>query len=246
MKLHEEHVDISTPDGTMETFVARPGGDEASPAIVLYMDAPGIREELREFARRIAREGYYCLLPDMYYRSGRVRYDLATMTAEQGKEMFGHMRSITNELVMRDTEGLLAHVAKDPAASDGPKGCIGYCMSGQYVMSAVGTFPDDFQAGVSCYGVAIITDKKDSPHLLAGRVEAELFFAFAEHDEYVPDGLIEKLRATLDEHGVAHQTDVYPGTHHGFCFPERKGMYAEAAAEDVWKRSFELFARRLR
>ena len=40
------------------------------------MDAPGIREELRNMARRIARHGYFCLLPDMYYRLGHLRFDV--------------------------------------------------------------------------------------------------------------------------------------------------------------------------
>ena len=34
------------------------------------MDIWGIREELREIARRIATVGYACLLPDFYYRQG--------------------------------------------------------------------------------------------------------------------------------------------------------------------------------
>ena len=34
------------------------------------MDAPAIREELRDMARRIATVGYYVMLPNLYYRSG--------------------------------------------------------------------------------------------------------------------------------------------------------------------------------
>ncbi len=35
------------------------------------MDAPGIREELYDMARRLATVGYYVLLPNLYYRAGR-------------------------------------------------------------------------------------------------------------------------------------------------------------------------------
>lgn len=35
------------------------------------MDAPGIREELRDMARRLATVGYDVLLPNLYYRAGR-------------------------------------------------------------------------------------------------------------------------------------------------------------------------------
>ena len=34
------------------------------------MDAPAIREELRDMARRLATSGYYVMLPNIYYRSG--------------------------------------------------------------------------------------------------------------------------------------------------------------------------------
>ena len=245
--MQERNVDIRTADGTMETFVVSPDGDQARCAVVIYMDAPGIREELRDFARRVAEQGYTCLLPDMYYRRGRVRLDIGgPMSDELRREMFGHMRSLSNALVMRDSEALLDFVTADAACAAGPVGCIGYCMSGQYVVSAMGSFPERFKAGVSCYGVAIVTDQDDSPHKLAERVQGELLFAFAEHDEYVPDEVISTLRTTLERHGVAHQIEVYPGTEHGFCFPQRAGIYVEDAAEDVWRRTFELFGRQLK
>ena len=142
----EETPSIETPDGQMEPFTVMPDGDGPFPAVILYMDAPGIRDELREFCRRIAAEGYYALLPDMYYRIGfrMTRFD------EQGmKEMFDAMRSLNNELVMRDTGAMLSFLASRAGVASGPKGCIGYCMSGQYVVSAAGTYPDDFGAAAS-------------------------------------------------------------------------------------------------
>jgi carboxymethylenebutenolidase len=43
----------------------------ATSAVFMLMDAPGIREELRDMARRLATVGYYVLLPNLYYRAGR-------------------------------------------------------------------------------------------------------------------------------------------------------------------------------
>jgi carboxymethylenebutenolidase len=242
----EKELQIETADGRMETFFVHPDGKTPAPVVVLYMDAPGIREELYEFARRIAREGYCSVLPDLYYRRGRVRYDLRKMTAEQGKEMFAHMRSLSNALVLADTRALLEGLEKEPLAAAGPKGCIGYCMSGQYIMSVAGTYPDHFRASVSCYGVGIVTSAPDSPHRLAANVRGEIFFAFAEQDEYVPDDVVPTLREALERHGIAHEITTYPGTKHGFCFPERVGAYDETAAEDVWRKTFAMFARELK
>lgn len=68
-----QETEITTADGITPAFYAHPDGDGPFPAVILYMDAPGIREELRNFTRRIAEQGYFCLLPDMYYRLGTTR-----------------------------------------------------------------------------------------------------------------------------------------------------------------------------
>ena len=65
----ERTVDITTPAGEMETFICRPERGAPFPAVLLLMDAPGIREELRDMARRLATVGYYALLPNLYYRA---------------------------------------------------------------------------------------------------------------------------------------------------------------------------------
>jgi carboxymethylenebutenolidase len=236
---------VDTPDGSTETFTVHPDGGGRFPAVSLYMDAPGIREALREFCRRIAAQGYYAVLPDMYYRLGRLRFDFSQDPAGVRKRMFEAMNSLSNELVMRDTEGLLAFLARQDAVKPGKTGCIGYCMSGQYVVSAAGTFPEQIAAAASLYGVGIVTDEPDSPHLLADRIRGELYLGFAETDEYVPDHVIPDLQAALGEHGVKHRLDVWPDTQHGFCFPERVGMYAEDAAEKVWGLVFDLYDRAL-
>src|SRR5271156_5797130 len=64
----EKHVEVETPAGRMETFICHPERGGPYPVIIFFMDAPGIREELRDMARRLARVGYYVLLPNLYYR----------------------------------------------------------------------------------------------------------------------------------------------------------------------------------
>jgi len=59
----EQTVDIATRDGAMETFICRPERGGPFPPVFMLMDAPGIREELRDMARRLATVGYYLLLP---------------------------------------------------------------------------------------------------------------------------------------------------------------------------------------
>ena len=50
----------------LNAFVTYPSEGGPHPAIIFYMDAPGIREELRNMARRYARQGYYVILPPAF------------------------------------------------------------------------------------------------------------------------------------------------------------------------------------
>ena len=74
--MFEQDVTVTTKHGRMSAFAACPDGAGPFPPVIFYMDAPGTREELRNMARRIAKQGYFCLLPDMYYRLGTVRFDI--------------------------------------------------------------------------------------------------------------------------------------------------------------------------
>jgi len=238
----EREFDISTPDGAMPCFAAWPDEDGPHPVIVMYMDAPGIREELYNFARRIAAQGYYAVLPDLYYRLGTHRFNLAKRTEKMTEMIFAAWHSLSNADVVNDTVALLDALGDDAAASDGPMGCVGYCMSGAFVTAVAGSLPDRFAANVSLYGVYIVTENDDSPHLLAPQIEGEMYYAFAEHDRWVPDGLTDALAATLSENNVPHLIETFPGTEHGFAFPERE-VYHEPSAEVVWEKMFKLYAR---
>ncbi len=57
----EETLDITTQDGAMETFICRPERGGPYPAIFFLMDAPGIRDELHDMARRLASVGFFVL-----------------------------------------------------------------------------------------------------------------------------------------------------------------------------------------
>ena len=66
----ERQIEIATAAGAMNTFVCHPERGGPHPVVLFYMDAPGIREELRDMARRLAAVGYYVMLPNLYYRGG--------------------------------------------------------------------------------------------------------------------------------------------------------------------------------
>jgi carboxymethylenebutenolidase len=238
----ERQIEIATPDGRMNTFICHPERRSPHPAIIFFMDAPGIREELRDMARRLGTVGYYVMLPNLYYRANVEELGSVVGEANLGtrQKALQLMTTINIPMVMQDADALLAFAAADKAASGGPMGCVGYCMSGQYAINAAVRHRERIRAAASIYGVALVSDKPDSPHLAVQRTDARLYFGCAEHDHYAPQAMIDQLRAELDANGGNAEVEIYPGTAHGFAFPSRPA-YDKAAAERHWERLFALF-----
>jgi carboxymethylenebutenolidase len=243
----EQTVEIATKDGATTTFIAHPERDGPHPVVLFFMDAPGIREELRDMARRIGAAGYYVMLPNLYYRRGVLEIkDLPPLPeAEARARMFDLMGSLTIAMVMADGDALLNFADRDPAAGKKPIATLGYCMSGQYAINFAARYPRRVAAAASIYGVQLVTDRPDSPHLAAQKAKAELYVACAEHDPYAPLEMVEALDASLKASAINAEVELYPGVHHGFAFPQRAAAYDKPAAERHWERLFALWRRNL-
>lgn len=241
----EQMIDISTGDGVCDTFVVYPERDGPHPVVLFLMDAAGIREELRDMARRLATSGYFVALPNLFYRSGVSELGLADVDPDSDwfKRATSYAAALTMDGIMADIRALNDVFDANPAA--GPeRGCIGYCMSGQYAVRAGGLFPDRFAAIASFYSVALVTDRLDSPHLALGNARAEFYLGIAETDPWVPAEMMTALDETLTTNGATFEIEIYPGTGHGFAFPDRYS-YDKLAAERHWERLHALFRRQL-
>lgn len=239
----DREIDIATADGQMNTFVTRPEGPGPFPTLIFLMDAPGKREELHDMARRLGTVGYSVLLPNLYYRKTRnFRMDFS----EAGmKAMFDMTRHLSIQLVMEDVKVLLARIATDPLCDAARTGALGYCMSGPFVFAAMGRFAQQIRCGASIYGANLITDRDDSPHLTAGKIEGEIYFACAEIDQYAPKEVIQRLTGELEAAKTNYRLEWYPAAEHGFAFPGRR-QFHKPSAERHWERLFDLFERNLK
>jgi carboxymethylenebutenolidase len=240
----EHHLDIPTPAGAMNTFVVHPEEGGPHPVVLFYMDAPGKREELHDMARRLASVGYFVVLPNLYYRRTR-DYWLRERTEEQMAVMFAHMQSLTNAMMVDDTRAMLAFVDAQPAADGRRVGAVGYCMSGPFVMAAAAALPDRIQCIAAIHGANMVTDRPDSPHLMAPKIKCETYVACAETDKWAPKEIVARLEQALREGGTRYRLEWYPNAEHGFVFPLRAGIYHQPSAERHWERLFDLFRRNL-
>ena len=243
----EQTLDIATKDGAMETFVVRPERGGPYPPVLFLMDAPGIREELRDMARRLASVGYAVLLPNLYYRAGRDTV-YGPDVLEHGSAEHTRMRAVRTKMtippVMDDVAAMFALIDGREDIRKGPVGVHGYCMSGPYALAAAARYPQRVAAAATFYGTWLVSDAVESPHLTLSKAKGELYIACAEIDELAPLPMVEQLRGLFQKSGAAGELEIYPGVHHGFAFPQRK-IYDKPAAERHWERLIALYRRRL-
>ncbi|MFO0002805.1 MAG: dienelactone hydrolase family protein, partial [bacterium] len=164
--------DIQTRSGAMESFIVHPDRGGPHPAVLMLMDAPGIREELYDMARRLASCGFYVVLPNLYYRAGRDSKfgpGVLTMGDPERDRMRAIRTHMTTPPVMEDVADMLGFLDTQRAAKPGPVGTHGYCMSGPYALAAAARFPGRIRAAASFYGTWLVSDAAESPHRSLGQ-----------------------------------------------------------------------------
>jgi len=252
--MNERFVDVLTPSGRMDTFVTHPEAAGPFPAVVIYMDIWGVREELFEIARRVGTVGYYCLVPNFYYREGRVRHEfrdeqnrmisLHALDEERRQRVRAPGRRLTNQMVIDDTGAILEFLRGGEPVRAGGVGAIGYCMGGRHVLCVAAHYPNDIRASASLHGTSLISDAPDSPHRLVEELRGELYCGFAETDPYAPLSMVKELEELLRPCPVAYGYAIHEGAQHGYALPNRDIFDARAAARD-WEQIFAMFHRQI-
>ncbi len=243
----EEFAEVETPDGRMPTFIAHPAAGEPAPVALVLMDGRGVREELRDVARRLARMGYYAMLPDLYYRAG------VTETLESGESegseawnrMLSLVQSLSDERVIRDVEALTEHADSDPAARAGAIGVMGFCLGGRLSVILSQGFGERVAAAAAIHpGLTGVGVGEGTAERQVDRVSAELYFAIADRDKWCTPDDLALMEKALVEASVDHEIEHHPGAFHGFGVTGGE-TYHEQAAERVWEKVGALFARAL-
>lgn len=237
----ESLVDIETTDGLMNSFVVHPEEGGPHPLVVFLMDAPGMREEIRDMSRRLATAGYYVIAPQLYYRDVR-EYNVFE-TGDRDR-MFELMGNLDNAKVVDDARAIVEYATSQAATDSVKVGVVGYCMSGPFAVAIAATLPDRVAAAASFHGVALVTEADDSPHRLVEHASAEIYIGAAEVDSYAPPEMIATFEAALEAASCPGRVEWYPGTEHGFVFRERP-QYVKKASERHWERLHDLMRRRL-
>lgn len=237
----EHFFTLETADGAMPSFVVHPDSDGPYPVVIFQMDAPGMREEIRDMCRRLASAGYYVMTSQLYYRDVEAYNVFETGDRDR---MFELMGNLSNAMAASDAAALVDYASDSDAADTSSVGVVGYCMSGPFSIAIAAAMPDKVKAAASIHGVRLVTDEADSPHAQLAECNAEIYIAAAETDDYAPPEIIDGFEAAMKANGTPGRVEWYPGTEHGFAYAERP-QYDKASSERHWERLHSLFQRNL-
>jgi carboxymethylenebutenolidase len=211
--------------------------------MIMYPDAGGMRDTMRQMGERLSGLGYVVLVPDFYYRNGPYEpIDMRTAFSakETAEKVMGMMRGYTPDMAVRDARSFVDYLGSLPETKPGGIGTTGYCMGGRLSLSAAANLGEHIAAAASFHGGYLAkTDDPDSPHHKAGAIRAAVYVAAAIEDQSFPDEQKDLLEKSLSEAGVTHTIETYPA-HHGFAVPDNPS-YDEAAAARHWKATERFF-----
>jgi len=246
MPLVETDVEIKTPDGTCDAAFIHPKSG-SHPGVLIWTDAFGLRPSMREIGKRIAAEGYSVLVPNPFYRMGKAPFftDASTVNfqADRGKiqPLMDSVNASGNP--EKDAVAYIAFLDAQKQVNKSKKiGTQGYCMGGALVVRTCAAVPNRLGAGASFHGGGLVTAKPDSPHLLAPKIKAHMYFGIASNDDKNQPDAKDKLKEAFP----TAEIEVYSESLHGWCVPDMpanagKPIYNKPDAERAWTKLEALY-----
>jgi carboxymethylenebutenolidase len=242
----ETVVDFRTSDGTCDAVFIHPVKG-SHPGVLVWHDSPGLRPVIRALGKCIAAEGYSVLVPNLFYRAARApvfdsSFDYANNPADRDK----YRRTVESFLAPgaaeRDAIAYVAFLDAQPQVDKKRKiGTHGYCLGGPYTVKTAAALPHRVGAGASFHGGFLATDKPDSPHLLAPRIRARLYFAIASDDDKREPAVKNLLKEAFAAANVRAEIEVYPNALHGWCVPDSKAADNKKDAKRAWTKLLALY-----
>jgi len=247
----ETDVEIKTPDGTCDAAFIHPKSG-SHPGVLIWPDAFGLRPSMRDMAKRLAAAGYSVLVPNPFYRVSKAPFSDASNFNFQNPADMAKLQPLMASVnapgnAEKDAVAYVGFLDAQKEVNKSKKiGTQGYCMGGPLVVKTAAALPNRIGAGGSFHGGGLVTDKPDSPHLLASKIKARMYFGIAANDDMRQPDAKDKLKESFAAAKVPAEIEVYPASQHGWCvpdMPQQNGapIYNKPDAERAWGKLMALY-----
>jgi carboxymethylenebutenolidase len=228
-------VKIAVKDGAIPAYRAQPEGKANLPTVLVVQEIFGVHEHIKDICRRLAKQGYLAIAPEMYARQGDVS-KLANID-----DIFPIVAKVPDAQVMSDLDAAADWAAKN-GGNPAKLAVTGFCWGGR-VTWLYAAHNQKVKAGVAWYGRLVgeanaMTPKH--PVDVVKDINAPVLGLYGSADAGIPNDTVDKMRAALKAAGKASDIHLYPDMPHGF-HADYRATYRKEAADDGWKRLLEWF-----
>ncbi len=232
-------VRIPVPDGTMPGYRAQPAGKTRLPTIVVIQEIFGVHEHIKDLCRRLARQGYLAVAPELYARQGDPsKYPTIP-------EVVSNVVSkVPDSQVASDLDATVAWAAKNNGDAD-KVGVTGFCWGGRQTW-LFAQHSTKVKAGVAWYGnLEGATNAMTTRTVLSGvnQLKAPVLGLYGGKDQGIPVESVDRMKTALEKAPAAAKGStiiVYPDAPHGFNADYRPS-YVRVDAEDAWGKMLAFF-----
>jgi carboxymethylenebutenolidase len=250
LEVVEKDVDLKTPDGTCDAaFIHPKSGSHAG--VIIWPDAFGLRPSMREMGKRLAAEGYSVLVPNPFYRVAKNPFtDASTVDFARDRGKIQPLMDSINAAGHAESDAtvFVQFLDAQKQVNKSKKiGTQGYCMGGPLVVRTAASQSARIGAGGSFHGGGLVNNTPNSPHLLAPKIKARMYFAIAASDDKQQPDAKDKLKEAFAAANVPAEIEVYTTCAHGWCVPDMpkqaNGMptYNKEEADRAWGKLLALY-----
>ena len=223
----------------LPAYRAAPLGKANAPVVLVVSEIFGVHEHIADVARRLAREGYFAVAPELFVRQGD-----AGSYGEITKLVAEVVEQVPDAQVMADLDACVAW-ARTQGADAGRLGITGFCWGGRITWLYAAHNPA-LRAGVAWYGRLVgPTNALQTTQAvgIAAKLHAPVLGLYGEKDAGIPLDSVAQMKTALASGSAAARKSefvVYPDAQHAFHADYRPSYKADAA-RDGWRRCLAWF-----
>ena len=232
-------IKVPVRDGEMVAYRAQPNGTHKAPVVLVVSEIFGVHEYIKDICRRLAKQGYCAIAPELFARQGDPRQYSSI------PEIQANITDKTPDAqVIGDLDATVAWAAAQGADAD-RLAITGFCWGGRIAWLYCAHNPQ-LKAGVAWYGRLVGVSSEFMPRHpvdLVGEMKAPVLGLYGGLDTSIPLASIESMRAALKTGSAAarlSQIQVYDNAPHAF-HADYRPSYRKAEAEDGWQRMLAWF-----
>ena len=230
---------VPVKDGEMVAYRALPKGASKPPAVLVVSEIFGVHEYIKDICRRLAKQGYCAIAPELFARQGDPR-QLASIP-----DILADIINKTPDAqVLSDLDATVAWAAAQGADTN-RLAITGFCWGGRITWLYCAHNPQ-VKAGVAWYGrlVGVVNEfTPRHPGELAGELKAPILGLYGGLDAGIPQASIMAMASALKSGSPAarrSQIHVYDNAPHAF-HADYRPSYRREDAEDGWLRMLAWF-----